>query len=144
MALEFKNMATVDVVETVADEATVLIEEGGVIKRAPKSEVGGKSEWDAVFVVDDVYNISVDTVHLTSGSFDAIKEKVDANDLPKVLIISSYEYGDVCTSYAEPIHLQYNKTANFFTIYYRSSWNNSDIYRFSICPDNTITIDDWA
>lgn len=41
MDYTFKDMATIDMVETVTDDATVLIEEEGVIKRAPKSEVGG-------------------------------------------------------------------------------------------------------
>ena len=51
MNYEFKDIATLDMVEAVADTANVLIEENGVIKRAPKSEVGrgsgnGVSSWN--------------------------------------------------------------------------------------------------
>lgn len=38
---DFKKLSAVDMVETVSDAATVLIEEHGVIKRVPKDEVGG-------------------------------------------------------------------------------------------------------
>lgn len=41
MAYEFKKLSAVEAVETPADTANVLIEEDGVIKRTPKSEVGG-------------------------------------------------------------------------------------------------------
>lgn len=38
--MEFKKLSAVEAVETVGDAAHVLIEEDGVIKRAPKDEVG--------------------------------------------------------------------------------------------------------
>lgn len=38
---EFKKLSAVEAVNTVSDTASVLIEEDGVIKRAPKGEVGG-------------------------------------------------------------------------------------------------------
>ena len=41
MAYEFKKLSAVEAVEVVGDDASVLIEENGVIKRAPKDEVGG-------------------------------------------------------------------------------------------------------
>lgn len=39
--MEFKKLSAVEAVEAVSDAANVLIEENGVIKRAPKGEVGG-------------------------------------------------------------------------------------------------------
>ena len=39
--MEFKKLSAVEAVEAVSDAASVLIEENGVIKRAPKDEVGG-------------------------------------------------------------------------------------------------------
>lgn len=39
--MEFKKLSDVEVVETVSDSANVLIEENGVIKKAPKTQVGG-------------------------------------------------------------------------------------------------------
>lgn len=38
---EFKKLSEVDVINTASDNATVLIEEGGEIKRVSKKEVGG-------------------------------------------------------------------------------------------------------
>lgn len=38
---EFKKLSEVEQIETASDNATVLIEEGGEIKRVPKKEVGG-------------------------------------------------------------------------------------------------------
>lgn len=53
MAYEFKKLSDVAAVETPADTANVLIEEDGVIKKAPKSAVGGagssgdvQSDWN--------------------------------------------------------------------------------------------------
>lgn len=39
--MEFKKLSAVETVESVSDTANVLIEEAGVIKRAPKDEIGG-------------------------------------------------------------------------------------------------------
>lgn len=39
--MEFKKLSAVEAVASVSDTASVLIEEDGVIKRAPKGEVGG-------------------------------------------------------------------------------------------------------
>ena len=41
MSYEFKKLSDAEAVATVSDSASVLIEENGVIKRAPKGEVGG-------------------------------------------------------------------------------------------------------
>lgn len=43
MAYEFKKLNDVEIVETPIDTANVLIEEDGVIKKAPKSAIGGVS-----------------------------------------------------------------------------------------------------
>lgn len=42
---EFKKLSAVEMVESVDQTATVLIEEDGVIKRAPKSEIGAQADW---------------------------------------------------------------------------------------------------
>jgi hypothetical protein len=38
---EFKKLSEVEQIESVSDNATVLVEEDGEIKRVPKKEVGG-------------------------------------------------------------------------------------------------------
>lgn len=51
MAVEFKKLAGVDTVETATDAANVLIEEGGTIKRVPKTEVGGSGGEPEVVII---------------------------------------------------------------------------------------------
>ena len=53
MAVEFKKLAGVDTVETATDAANVLIEEGGTIKRVPKTEVGGSGSSEPEVVIID-------------------------------------------------------------------------------------------
>ena len=53
MAVEFKKLAGVDTVETATDAANVLIEEGGTIKRVPKTEVGGSGGSEPEVVIID-------------------------------------------------------------------------------------------
>lgn len=43
MALEFKKLSEVTTTQTVSNSAKLLIEDGGEIKRVPKSVVGGSS-----------------------------------------------------------------------------------------------------
>ena len=65
--IEFKKLSAVDAVETVSETAHVLIEEDGVIKRAPKEEVGGGApkkelvyEWN-FGLSDEVYEVVLNT-----------------------------------------------------------------------------------
>lgn len=44
MAYEFKKLSEVDVVESPSDAANVLIEENGIVKKAPKTVVGETAE----------------------------------------------------------------------------------------------------
>lgn len=53
MAVEFKKLAGVDTVATATDAANVLIEEGGTIKRVPKTEVGGSGSSEPEVVIID-------------------------------------------------------------------------------------------
>ena len=50
MAYEFKKISNVEVVAEPTDSANVLIEENGVIKKAPKTAVGGAGG-DSTFVI---------------------------------------------------------------------------------------------
>ncbi len=67
MVYEFERLSEVELIETASDEANVLVEENGEIKRVAKTEVGGAKEtkelmyeWD--FSVDDeVYEINENT-----------------------------------------------------------------------------------
>lgn len=57
---DFKKLSEVDLTEEVSDTANVLIEEGGIIKRAPKTKVGGAGS-DSV----------IKTAIITSSNYDS-------------------------------------------------------------------------
>ena len=82
MAVEFKKLASVDTVETATDAANVLIEENGVIKRVPKTEVGGSgvSEPEVVII-----NTSGGTEHIRN-----VKQKMTDsldNNVPTIFYL---------------------------------------------------------
>ena len=85
---EFKKLSAVETVEVVSDAANVLIEENGVIKRAPKTEVGGGVKRELVYewnfsAEDEVYeiyeNINEDLSWLTKKQDDISFEIVTEN-----------------------------------------------------------------
>ena len=74
MAYEFKKLSAVEAVETVSDTANVLIEENGVIKKAPKTEVGGAGGSGGYYIFYDS-----GTVTATDGIYEAILENLFTN-----------------------------------------------------------------
>ena len=92
--MEFKRLSDVEVIAEPSESANVLIEEDGVIKKAPKTAVGGGStEWDAVIdIANDWLNES--NYVFTSGSYADLKAKILAGEKPNILIKYFYNYGD--------------------------------------------------
>lgn len=89
MAYNFKSIADVEVVAEPTESANVLIEENGVIKKAPKTAVGGaggSTEWDAIIDLIDGSSGYFDSMELVSGSYEDIKEKIFSGILPNVLM----------------------------------------------------------
>lgn len=76
---EFKKLSAVEAVDTVSDIASVLIEEDGVIKRAPKSEVGGGMA-DIVFDTTLEYLATTSapsqTCTLLNGDYATVIERI--------------------------------------------------------------------
>lgn len=68
MAYNFKSIADVEVVAEPTESANVLIEENGMIKKAPKTAVGGAD--DAVFIHYDSDTDSV--IAVTPNAFKVI------------------------------------------------------------------------
>lgn len=54
---EFKRLSEVELTENISDTSTILIEENGDIKRAPKSKVGGGAEGLIVAVTDEYLDV---------------------------------------------------------------------------------------
>ena len=58
---DFKKLSAVEVVETVSDTASVLIEENGIIKRTPKDKIGmNLKHLDTVESISDASNILIE------------------------------------------------------------------------------------
>ena len=97
MAYNFKSIADVEVVAEPAESANVLIEEDGVIKKAPKTAVGGGDKWDAIIEVENQnYDNTLDSAEsyaFKEGSYDSIKAAWDDGKLPKVLLEYVDSYG---------------------------------------------------
>jgi hypothetical protein len=70
---EFKKLSEVEMLESASDNATVLIEEGGDIKRVPKGAVGG-----AGGVGGYIATVTMDDLEMSMGNMMIISENYDA------------------------------------------------------------------
>ncbi len=93
---EFKRLSDVEVVAEPIESANVLIEENGVIKKAPKTTIGGSSgssSGGGAYII---------RLHLNNSTHNediaALKEKVE-NGIPIIAIISSDWWSKVLTNY---------------------------------------------
>jgi hypothetical protein len=85
---EFKRLSDVEVVAEPTESANVLIEENGVIKKAPKTAVGGAggaSKFDLIFY----YNNEVGQISISNGSYEDFVNKCTNGIAPSVVLISS-------------------------------------------------------
>lgn len=72
--MEFKRLAEVETVEAVNDGDTVLIEQGGEVKRAPKSQVGGAGGYIMKPTAEEcTYDSSVKQLIITTDCTDMAK-----------------------------------------------------------------------
>jgi hypothetical protein len=89
---EFKRLGDVEVVEDPSDVANVLIEEDGVIKKAPKTAVGGNGETlDLYLIINGTP--SANTISIAEGSFDALLAAYNNNGFTNVRIDLKDSYG---------------------------------------------------
>lgn len=119
MDYEFKDIATVDMVETVADTASVLIEEDGIIKRAPKSEVGGGTSTGLSIIYED-YTLK----YASDGIYTALLD-IFNNCIPvDINIWSRYVDGDINRMHKQEIssidyyedYIQINDNSGYYYI----------------------------
>lgn len=73
---EFQKLSEVEKLETASDNASVLVEEGGEIKRVPKKEVGGAGGYVATLTINDLENPPVewDGEVVLSENYDELYE----------------------------------------------------------------------
>lgn len=86
MAYNFKSIADVEVVAEPTESANVLIEEDGVIKKAPKTAVGGAGgEADLVIRFNNhPVLLEPENISIVSGSVEAVYTAFESGLIPKV------------------------------------------------------------
>ena len=131
--MEFKKLSDVEVVEAVSDNANVLIEENGVIKKAPKNQVGGApigSGIDTYMIV--FYGMSDNPVFVSEGLFERIVYMFEQK-IPINLAIYEYQtYDDGIFLYESyvPCAIDYiSKTPDGYEVFCKN--NEYQIYVYS-------------
>lgn len=85
MAYDFKRLGDVDLVDAPAENANVLIEENGIIKKAPKTAVGGAGGGcDAMLIFDNLDYNEYGT--FATGNYQTLYDKINALQEVKVLV----------------------------------------------------------
>lgn len=110
MAYNFKSIADVEVVAEPTEFANVLIEENGIIKKAPKTAVGGGGGHDELIVVissghdvimapDDLHNkikeiFQTYTLHLLNVYIFSPTDGENPSVIMRTSVDQIYDYGD--------------------------------------------------
>lgn len=153
--MEFKRLSDVEVIAEPTESANVLIEENGVIKKAPKTAVGGAgNEPDMVIEVATTINnvITADNMSIKSGSVEAVCAAFNEDRLPIVKV--EYVFDDKDTSwrtaqrncyspdvewYGEWLLLRYLGNANNTETTYRVTLGLNMDSSFNNCVIKTIS-----
>ena len=152
MSYNFKSIANVEIVETPTDKANVLIEENGVIKKAPKTAVGGANkasdEVDFEFTITtypfsgDIY---AEDIVITKGSMDNVLQRIRNDELPKVKAIVNYKHGENgCIAIINDVYIDwYGSHYDFMFIlsYYRFCIKFNEFGEFEGAGRNSLTIE---
>ena len=89
MAYEFKKLSEVEKIEELNDSASVLVEDGGEVKRVAKDKVGGGSGgYDMVIAAsaDIKYANEKSILSVESGTCADVMKAVKAGRNPKILL----------------------------------------------------------
>ncbi len=139
MAYEFKKLSDVEVVEAPTDNANVLIEEDGVIKKAPKTAVGGNGEWDAIIDCGEGMPNGYTDESLfvfEKGDYNAIKAKWDEGEMPKIMLKYFDEYGDVWHHRASSQRVVYASDTSFLLHFVLGDYDNTSRYTVMLSLDS--------
>ena len=90
MSYEFKTLGSVEALTEVPENANVLVEVDGAIKRAPGGALGG-NEYDLVIIDESTNGI----IAIDSGSYQNVFDKISAKELPRILVKYAHNYGDI-------------------------------------------------
>ena len=95
--MAFIDLTNVEILEEVSEDAKVLVEENGEIKRTAMPSGGGEN-WDAIFEAYDgnhgITGIDKENIRLVYGDLNKVVEKVQNGELPKIKIKNYFLYGE--------------------------------------------------
>lgn len=119
MAYNFKSIADVEVVAEPAETANVLIEENGVIKKAPKTAVGGAgdNEADLVIAVNSRRHIKItsNTFYIEHGSVNAVLDAIRDERIPDIRM--RFYYNADAENIGEFISFDYDEIKAEYSLY---------------------------
>ena len=98
---EFKKLSEVELLETASDNATVLVEEGGEIKRVAKSEVGGAGGY---------------LMPITADNFDGTYCTENYDEMYDILMAGGNAWLDLSAMYATNVSTFVSAGPSFSTI----------------------------
>lgn len=118
MAYNFKSIADVEVVAEPTESANVLIEENGIVKKAPKTAVGGAggSEPDLVIAIDNLptVKITADTYRIEKGSAEDVINAIKEDRMPNVKIRFYVRSSDVIGQYYSLIRTEITPSVELY------------------------------
>lgn len=97
MTYNFKSIADVEVVTEPTESANVLIEENGIIKKAPKTAVGGGGG-EELFITWDDYNDNP-IVAATDDLYNKIVEMYETGHFRNITLYNHNERGNQIYTY---------------------------------------------
>lgn len=148
MAYEFKKLSDVDTVETPSETANVLIEEDGVIKKAPKTAVGGNgsNEYDMIVRYEgeeEAMDGGEIECTVISGNFDTIFNKIKQGYIPKILLSVSINFIEYKEIYYNNVILNFDSCIYSYggdMEYISQEIDSMEGMPINIYKDNTVTL----
>lgn len=146
MDYEFKKLAEVESLSEVPENATVLAEVNGLVKRVPSSGLGGGSnDYDAIITINTVgMYLSPNDITLTKWNFEDLKNKLKDGKTPNIALVTSYTYDGMVWGHYVPASVIYNNDIDTISIMFftESLITSTDpvVYRECIRVDSNGTI----
>lgn len=127
MAYNFKSIADVEVVAEPTKNANVLIEEDGVIKKAPKAAVGGAGGSTSQTVIITVNGNAEYDVPAPEGLYEKLQDMFNGNSIIDIVIYSK-DSGYNSNSYRRYVADEIFKSDNNFEGWFNHSEEHLIVY----------------
>ena len=94
MSYEFKTLGSVEALTKVPENANVLVEVDGAIKRAPGGALGGNGGKYDLVITDQTDNSNLVALNIDEGNYQNVYNKIfNEHKVPNVLIKYRHAYG---------------------------------------------------